>query len=794
MNEIFKNTTRTLLMVFLVLAFNLAEAQYSRPYRITFDPSSKSYLITNRGNGTIVRIDSFYKTSTVITGLTDPKDLAIGSFAGTSGLLVIDNNQIVIYEASSFQKLISYSVTGASNLEDIEIDQGNPGYFYLSDAGNNRILKGKVGPPPFYTPTYKVLSTNKINRPKGMLYDSKGRLLVVSDTANSSVIKVDTSTGVITSLFKPGLDSLNHMVEDGQGNFYFTSWGDSYLYRTSSSFDTLVKLTGYSKPAGMYVNPGTDLMILACFQCNKLDFHRLHLAEPKSDMYTCFRDSFGVITDIQANGIGTYGKNNRFVLEMSDSLGKFSKSVQLVSLPAIYKPSVIYGYLPAGTYGSQHLYRIRSTDPAISSQAMKWFVQHTPEAEKLVSDSLFVCRNSTIRMSDQSDDRFSYRWRGAGLLDDTTKLGATFSASDSGTFQYRLVIENIAFGCSDSTNVVVQVTPSIRLNPWLREMETCAGDALMLGNGNASLQYTWSPSAQLSDTTSATPIFASRSSAKYLITVRDTSSGCTGHDSLNITVHNRPSILTSPSNVAVCTEDTLQLSVTANRGVLKWRPATGISDTIGFDLYFVHTDPGIYPFQLSLTDSNQCSSDTAFAVTNHKLPEYLDFQVKKLMVGPPSTVRLSIDTDSVNIVRIYWDKDLDSVFRLLGTLPQRHDTIFELESHLDKHSFYAVIANPNNCEITTEIRSLSLVNVASAATQVPRVYPNPFTDILRIEHPDALIFNIEITDLQGVEILSEWKTEPNDVMELKLPHLKSGQYFMKVETDQGVFYRNLIKL
>ncbi|MFT4523798.1 MAG: hypothetical protein ACI8ZN_002754, partial [Bacteroidia bacterium] len=46
----------------LALTFS-AFAQYSKPYRIAYNPVNKAYYISNFGTQSITKVDSFYKTS-----------------------------------------------------------------------------------------------------------------------------------------------------------------------------------------------------------------------------------------------------------------------------------------------------------------------------------------------------------------------------------------------------------------------------------------------------------------------------------------------------------------------------------------------------------------------------------------------------------------------------------------------------------------------------------------------------------------------------------------------------------
>ena len=94
----------------LILVTVSLYAQYNRPYRVAYNPDKKSYLITNRGDGKVLELDSNYKLNTVATGLKDPRDLVVGKVGSNKGLLVIDDNTIVVYDATGYNKIISFNI------------------------------------------------------------------------------------------------------------------------------------------------------------------------------------------------------------------------------------------------------------------------------------------------------------------------------------------------------------------------------------------------------------------------------------------------------------------------------------------------------------------------------------------------------------------------------------------------------------------------------------------------------------------------------------------------------------
>jgi len=761
-----------------------AEAQYNKPYRITYNEANKAYLITNRGNGTITQVDSNFKTTTLATGLVDPRDLVIGSFAGTSGLLVVDNNQIVVYDAASYQKLIAYSVTGAKDLEDIEIDTDNPGFFYLTDKGNNSVLKGKVGPPPFYTPTYRVLSKGDISKPGGMLYAGKGQLLVVSDTANGQLIKVDTSNGKSTTLYTPGLDSLNHISKDKEGNYYLTNWGDSYLYRTSSNFDTLVKLTSYNKPAGMYINTDLDIMLLVCHLCNKLEFHRLHYAAPKANQYTCFRDSVVIDIDNQTNGIGTYNTGNKFLVEISDSFGDFTKSVTIGSVTSLHKPTKIETYLPERTYGNRQKFRVRSTNPSHASAALDWFVQPTPNIEDFMYDSVFLCRTTLFVVGKKEDNNFEFRWTPGSYLDDSLIAMPTFTAQDTGTFQYQLFVENSAYGCADSGSFNVKVTSDIKLSPWKSIQSSCQGDTINIGGSQNEYQYLWTPSSQLSDYTQTNPSFSADSSQKYFVQISDTTTGCVGIDSVEVEVHEIPVVKTTYDFYGGCIGVQPILEVNQDSSLTyEWSPVDFLESPDSFSTAFnKFNEEGSFQYIIKGSSRHGCTnSDTTWV---HMVQKRLisKFETEVIAKTNPALVRFRVNTTEQCMVELFRDS-AGSTYFSLGFLTPKTDSIWEVPIEDINHGFYAFVTDTFQCFEYSDTKYLNFTSIGDLANKRIGLYPNPVNGQLILTGMTG-VRSGEIYSTEGKRI--KLMVNSNDhATRIELNGWSSGMYFVRLIFEDG---------
>ena len=67
------------------------------------------------------------------------------------------------------------------------------------------------------------------------------------------------------------------------------------------------------------------------------------------------------------------------------------------------------------------------------------------------------------------------------------------------------------------------------------------------------------------------------------------------------------------------------------------------------------------------------------------------------------------------------------------------------------------------------------------------VYPNPTNGLVHIEIPHQNIQNIKVYDLQG-QLIKETKQSP-----FNLSNYSNGPYFIKAQTNQGIYTYKLIK-
>lgn len=789
---------KSLFLIIALLSITALKAQYNRPYRISYNELNKSYLITNRGDGKVLELDSFYQLKTVITGLKDPRDLVVGNIGTSVGLLVIDGNQIVVYDASTYKKFISFTIpsVSGSEFEDIEVDTKNQGYFYISDVGANRILKGKVGQAPFFTPSFKTLVSTGLNRPKGLYLNENNDLLVVTDEPKGKVAKIDTVSGKITTLFNSGLDSLNSIVQDKEGNYFLTNWGNSFLYRVSRNFTGLTKLTSYNKPAGMIANTESDLLVILCHLCNKIEFHKLHYFEPNSAVSACPEDSFTVDLDLSAVGIGTYNTGNQFVLEVSDASGNFNKPLVVGSVTANSQPTAIQGVMHKNLTASAYKYRIRSTSPSFTSSSKLIVPLAKPDLVN-VGTSWSLCKGTQVELGRSPASSDKYVWTSRKYLSDSTIANPKFDASDTGSFQYRLYAENKTNGCQDSVDVQINVSPDIQLKSLNRDVNVCKGDSINFGETSSPYQFAWSPNIDLIDSSVSSPRFIGINSRTYKVQVTDASSGCKGNDSVTVTVNDKPIINVTPKYNSICMRDSVTWNVTGDTNLTYMWVYDGIEDTFAKSPYFNPIQSGLHRISVVVEDSNRCITSETVEVNANPLP-----QGKLNLLGGtnnPVTSGISIDaTLGANAVlgEFYLITVSNTVQKVeaFSSFPVTNYKVANGHADTLYLEGFLKFESDSGCVSFSDTLAIKWSNIRQVFSANLKVYPNPVSDKLIIQSTAIGVHEVHIYRVNGTEVYSFTNDFGKNRIEVNTEDIPTGSYFMHLVDEFGLEYFKKIQV
>ena len=153
-----------------------------------------------------------------------------------------------------------------------------------------------------------------------------------------------------------------------------------------------------------------------------------------------------------------------------------------------------------------------------------------------------------------------------------TTQNTSHTYAGTGTYTVKLVVTD-ANGCKDSTTTNV-TTSQVTVNTT-NDTSICRGLSVQL-NTTGATTYSWSPTTGLSNPNIPNPVATPNVTTKYYVT-GTVPGGCSGVDSLTITVLALPNVVSSPDS-NICAGMSIQLN---SSGALSysWSPATGLSNS-----------------------------------------------------------------------------------------------------------------------------------------------------------------------------------------------------------------------
>jgi hypothetical protein len=211
---------------------------------------------------------------------------------------------------------------------------------------------------------------------------------------------------------------------------------------------------------------------------------------------------------------------------------------------------------------------------------------------------------------------YRYRWTPAVELnsDDTVAMPV---ARPSATTTFIVVVTDTN-GCSAYDTVTVKVRPGPVVDAG-DSVTICPGSSVTIGGlatgGTGPYRYTWTPATGLSSSTVATPVASPTAATRYVLEVTD-ASGCTGRDSVTVTIGN--SIRAEAgADTSVCRGDSIRLKASGGSSYL-WSPSEGLScDTCADPV----AGPATTTTYKVIVTSGECLDSDLVTVTVRPLPD-----------------------------------------------------------------------------------------------------------------------------------------------------------------------------
>ena len=187
-------------------------------------------------------------------------------------------------------------------------------------------------------------------------------------------------------------------------------------------------------------------------------------------------------------------------------------------------------------------------------------------AVNATNDTL-VCERNPVQLI--ATGAVSYSWLPAAGLSNAAISNPVAVATD--TVQY-IVRGTSASGCTatDTVNIFTKPSPVITSLP---DTGFCRGGSLQLSAAGGNT-YSWLPAAGLNNAGISNPVTTSDTTITYIVS--GTGNGCTGFDTVKITVSPLPVVKTI-ADTAICIGNSLPLSATGAASY-SWQPAIGLSN------------------------------------------------------------------------------------------------------------------------------------------------------------------------------------------------------------------------
>lgn len=178
-----------------------------------------------------------------------------------------------------------------------------------------------------------------------------------------------------------------------------------------------------------------------------------------------------------------------------------------------------------------------------------------------------VCLGATVQL--QATGAASYQWLPSAVLSNPNIANPTAILQTSTQF----VVEGVsANGCTakDTVQIDVFAVPPISVS---NDTSICKNGSVQIwASGGDS--YLWSPSADINDPNSATPVVSPGNDTRYFVTITDQNS-CQFLDSVWVAIRPDPSFSVS-GPAQICVGDSIQL-VASGGDLFSWTPAQNIS-------------------------------------------------------------------------------------------------------------------------------------------------------------------------------------------------------------------------
>jgi photosystem II stability/assembly factor-like uncharacterized protein len=345
-----------------------------------------------------------------------------------------------------------------------------------------------------------------------------------------------------------------------------------------------------------------------------------------------------------------------------------------------------------------------------------------------------------------------------------------------GNYRVRVNASNPAIiGPDNGYDIVIQPVTIPALSLQASVAGACTGQEIIFDvfptAGGMNPVFTWLLNGDTLATTASHIVIDSLANGDTLQVFLQSDLACANPDTASSNLYiaslSSPPVFSLGFDTAVCAHTVIQLNGPAGFAY-SWTPATGLSNpSIANPQATISSS---ISYQLSISDSNNCSySDTVFIMA-FPLPEVpVITLVGDTLTAPPAAA---------------YQWYLDSI-----EIPGATDSI---HIPLISGNYTVLVINGFGCSRLSEPFIVILEGLQQIMNQSFIVYPNPVGDQLSISGliPFSGILEIRIHDITGKQLMQETRQIPGETTFLRIPvaHLSKGIYFCRFNnrTTSGI--------
>ncbi len=236
---------------------------------VEYDPQGNRWFVSN-GSSVLVTSDQGANWS-----FFGEAEASHGMEVMNGVLYAIGNNVIRSYALGSAELLGTLAIPAVGFLNGM--GNNGAGMLVVSDFANNRLHTVDAADPTAMTSAQLTGNLGVI--PNGVVVDAaNNRAIVVCWGNDADIIAVDLESGEVSTLVDgTGIGNLDGIDDDGNGQYYVSSWSPNKVTRYNADFTEaepmLSSAAGLSSPADISYAVGLDILGVANSGSDEVTFH-----------------------------------------------------------------------------------------------------------------------------------------------------------------------------------------------------------------------------------------------------------------------------------------------------------------------------------------------------------------------------------------------------------------------------------------------------------------------------------------------------------------------------------------